>query len=394
MTVSDFQRVLTVSVKEIKDNLRDRQTVFYALLFGPLLMPLLIAGSLIGSMKQLTINFDQVTELPVINHASAPNLVQFLRSHNIDVVDAPEDYRTQLRDGDIQLVLEIKENYAENLRRALPAPLTLYLNESDRDSSRAARRINALLSRYGQTLTQLRMQVRGLDPTVFSSVAITETDISAEGASGQILASLLPFLYIISMVMGGFYLAIDTTAGERERLSLEPLLSLPIQRWQLLLGKYLATLLFVGMSLVLTALAIFLLFRFFPSETLDSLLRFDGLAIGHALLLASPLAFFITGLLITVATLTRSTKEAQTWLGLLMVIPMAPFFILQFVSIKSAAVIMAIPMLSQYKLLEKVARNDPIDSLHVVLSVGGTLVGALLLLLVAMRLYQQDRMLR
>lgn len=392
--MANIARIITVSAKEIKDNLRDRQTVFYALLFGPLLMPLLIAGSLIGSMKQLTINFDQVTQLPTINHNSAPNLVQFLRSHNIDVVDAPEDYERQLRDGELQVVLDIKNNFAENLRQAIPAPITLYLNESDRDSTRAARRINALLTQYGQTLTQLRMQVRGLDPTVFSTLAITEADISAEGTSGQILASLLPFLYIISMVMGGFYLAIDTTAGERERLSLEPLLSLPIQRWQLLLGKYLATLLFVSVSLLLTALGIFLLFRFFPSQTLTSLLRFDGWAIAQAALLASPLTFFITGLLITVATLTRSTKEAQTWLGLLMVIPMAPFFILQFVTIKSAAVVMAMPMLSQYKLLEKVARNDPIETLHILLSIGGTLAGAALLLLVAMRLYQQDRMLR
>lgn len=392
--MANIARIITVSAKEIKDNLRDRQTVFYALLFGPLLMPLLIAGSLIGSMKQLTINFDQVTQLPTINHDSAPNLVQFLRSHNIDVVDAPEDYERQLRDGELQVVLDIKNNFAENLRQAIPAPITLYLNESDRDSTRAARRINALLTQYGQTLTQLRMQVRGLDPTVFSTLAITEADISAEGTSGQILASLLPFLYIISMVMGGFYLAIDTTAGERERLSLEPLLSLPIQRWQLLLGKYLATLLFVSVSLLLTALGIFLLFRFFPSQTLTSLLRFDGWAIAQAALLASPLTFFITGLLITVATLTRSTKEAQTWLGLLMVIPMAPFFILQFVTIKSAAVVMAMPMLSQYKLLEKVARNDLIETLHILLSIGGTLAGAALLLLVAMRLYQQDRMLR
>jgi len=383
--------VFAVCIKEIIDNLRDRQTVFYALLFGPLLLPSIVAGSLIGAFNQINIDFDEVTELAAINVSSAPNLVAFLRQNNIDTIPAPDNFRKRLSEGDIDLVLEVPKTFTDNMRAGTPAPLNLYLNEGNKDSTKAARKVASLLSVYERTIDSLRLQARGLDPKVFDSVRLEQIDISEDGASTQIIASMLPFLLIMSMVMGGFYLAIDTTAGERERLSLEPLLSLPISRQSVVLGKYLATLAFVALSGLLTSYTLVLIFHFFPSEALSSLLRFDATTIARAFILALPLSLLITSLLLAVSAFTRSTKEAQTYLGVIMAIPMAPFFLLQFLNIKSATRIMAIPMMSQYKLLEKVARNESIDPNHISLSVGTTVICALLLLWLAIWLYRQDR---
>jgi len=335
-------RILAVFKKEVLDNLRDRQTVFYALLFGPVLIPLLITGALVGSMKQLSINYDQISTLPVINAEAAPNLMQFLRSNNIDHVAPPDDVTAALRGGEVNLVLEVMPDFALQFRAGSPAPLTLHINEADKESVKSSRRVENLLSVYERTLANLRMQVRGLDPVIFDTLAVNTVDISDDGVEGQLLSSMLPFLFIISMVMGGFYLAIDTTAGERERASLEPLLALPLERWQLVVGKYLATLLFVALSVLLTAISIYLIFRFFPSPALTAAMRFDAAGIARAWLLASPLIFLITSLLITISAFTRSTKEAQTYLGLMMVIPMAPFFILQFVNIRSATAVKSV----------------------------------------------------
>jgi len=108
-----------VMFKEIIDNLRDRQTVFYALLFGPVLLPLLLGGSLVASFKQLSINFDEVSTLSVINADNAPNLIKFLYSHNIDVVDAAENAQASVRNGDVAVVLEIGDDYGQALRDAM-----------------------------------------------------------------------------------------------------------------------------------------------------------------------------------------------------------------------------------------------------------------------------------
>ncbi len=386
-------RFLVVMFKEIRDNLRDKQTVFYALLFGPILMPLILGGSIIGSLKQLSIDFDEVTTLTVVNGDSAPNLMDFLHSNNIDVVDAPDDPEKAVRRGDIAVALKVMPSFNEALRAGQPAPLTVFVNDGDKESSKQARRVITLLQAYERTIDALRLQHRGIDPNVFNTLDISREDVSLDGAGGQLIASLLPFLLIISMVMGGFYLAIDTTAGERERQSLEPLLSLPLNRAELVLGKYGATLCFVALSCVLTSVSVFFLFKFFPTDILGGGLNFDGPTIFKAFLVASPLIAFISAVLITVSAFTRSSKEAQTYLGVLMVIPMAPFFILQFVTIRSELQSMFIPMMSQYQLLEKIVLGDVTPALHIALSVLGTLLFAGLLLLLAIRLYSRDRIL-
>lgn len=385
--------VFIVMIKEIIDNLRDRQTVFYALLFGPVLLPLLLGGSMVASFKQLSIDFDKITELSVVNADAAPRLMDFLYSNNVDVVNAADDVEKSVRYGDQLIVLEIGDEFGSSLRAGKPALLTLHVNSADKDSSKAARRIKALLSVYEQTINGLRLQHRGIDPATFDSLNIVEHDVSSDGANGQLLASILPFLLIMSMVMGGFYLAIDTTAGERERQSLEPLLSLPLSRSTLVFGKYGATLCFVTLSGVLTALSIYTLFKLFPVELMGGQLRFDGGTLTRAFLLASPLLPFISALLISVSAVTRSTKEAQTYLGLLMVIPMAPFFLLQFLTVRSTISTMPIPMLSQYQLLESAVLGDNIPWSHIALSASGTLVASALLLLLASKLYQRERLL-
>ena len=385
--------VLVMLFKEIVDNLRDRQTVFYALLFGPVLLPLLIGGGLVASLKQASVSFDKPAALAVSHSERAPNLMAFLHANNMDIADAPTDITESVRRGDVPVVLEVTEDYRDALRSGKPAPLILHVNDGDKHSSKEARKVATLLNAYAQTLNALRLQHRGIDPSVFNSVNVSMEDVSSDGFSGQILASILPFLLIVAMVMGGFYLAIDTTAGERERQSLEPLLSLPVARYKLVLGKYLAVLFFVCISSILTALSLYLVFKFLSPEAAGGILSFDAMTILKAWLIASPLVFFIAAVLMTVAASTQSTKEAQTYLGLLMVFPMAPFFILQFVNLKSVNITMALPMLSQYQLLERVVLKDTITTTHLLLSICGTLIGAALLYLAAVKLYSREKML-
>ncbi len=385
--------ILVMLWKEIVDNLRDRQTVFYALLFGPVLLPVCIGGALVAGLKQATVSYDKPAVLAISHLDRAPNLIEFLRSNNIDAEAAPDNIEASVRRGDVPVVLEITEEFSEALRTAHPAPLIIHVNDGDKHSSKEARKISALLQVYGQSLNALRMQHRGIDPSVFNSVDVRLQDVSTNGFRGQLLASLLPFLLIVAMVMGGFYLAIDTTAGERERLSLEPLLSLPMPRYKLVIGKYLAVLVFVALSSVLTAVSVFLVFQFLAPEMAGGELSFDAVTIFKSWLLASPLIFFISAVLMAVAASTRSSKEAQTYLGLLMVFPMAPFFILQFVNIKSLNTTMALPMLSQYQLLERVVLQDTINMTHITLSVVGTSFAAAALLYSAVRWYSRERVL-
>ncbi|MFK7892400.1 MAG: hypothetical protein AB8B63_16400, partial [Granulosicoccus sp.] len=152
-----------------------------------------------------------------------------------------------------------------------------------------------------------------------------------------------------------------------------------------------ATLCFVTLSALLTSLSIYGLFRVFPVELMGGQITFDGITLTRAFMLASPLLFFISGLLITVSAITRSTKQAQTYLGLLMIIPMAPFFILQFINVHSTVFTMGLPMLSQYQLLESVVLGDELPLQHIALSFAGTLLCTAALLALASAIYRRER---
>ena len=140
--------ILIVMAKEILDNLRDRQTVFYALLFGPVLLPLIIGGSIVGSLKQFSINFDEVSSLAVVNAEAAPNFIAFLYGNNIDAQTAPDDVNAAVRRGDIPVALEIMPDFAKTMRAGEPAPLTIYVNNADKTSTKAARKVQALVEAY------------------------------------------------------------------------------------------------------------------------------------------------------------------------------------------------------------------------------------------------------
>ena len=153
--------VLVMLWKEIIDNLRDRQTVFYALLFGPVLLPLLIGGSIVASLKQATVNFDEPSPLAVSDKERAPNLMRFLHSNNMDIEAAPSDIEGSVRRGDVPIVLEIPDDFSTALRSGQPAPLVIHVNDGDKHSAKEARKVNSLLNAYGQTINALRMQHRG-----------------------------------------------------------------------------------------------------------------------------------------------------------------------------------------------------------------------------------------
>jgi sodium transport system permease protein len=211
----------TVFRKEVLDNVRDRRTLASAVLMGPLFGPLLFAFVINLSLERSLDNVERTLELPVIGREHAPNLVRFLESHNIDIIDGPADRESALdavRTGAHDVVLLIPSEFGEHLADSVPARLELITDQAH---------------------TQL--SARGISPLVLRPLNIDEVDMSTPSGRSVILLGMMSYFFIFAMLMGGMYLAIDTTAGERERGSLEPLLALPVTRNALLLGKILAT---------------------------------------------------------------------------------------------------------------------------------------------------------
>jgi len=380
-----------VAKKEIIDNFRDKRAFFFALVYGPVIMPLLIVGPMLLGAKSGFIDYEQPVEVYVAGMEHAPNLMAYLASKNLTAKAAPDHYRNKVRLGELDAVLEIPETHALSFREGKPSPLFLYVNYSSKKSGKAARHIKSIMNGYSRQLGYWRMRARGLDYQIMEPLKLVEQDLSHDGFGGMIFGTLIYFVLVFTMVMGGFYLAVDSTAGERERNSIEPLLALPISRFSIVLGKYVATLGYVTLSGLLATISLYLLFNLVPLGDLSQFLNLNGAALFMAFLIAQPCAVCVASLLMAVAAFTRTPKEAQTYLGLLALMPMIPVGVNQFADVKIAVWQMLIPFLSQSTLIDKVFKNEVVSGQFLVASVVGTLLFSFALFWVAVQLYRREK---
>ncbi|MBX2859548.1 MAG: ABC transporter permease [Cellvibrionaceae bacterium] len=382
-----------ITLKEIKDNLRDRRSFFFAVIYGPIMMPLLMFIPVILGVKSTWIDLDSTTELQVVGAELAPNLIQYLRNHNFDAVAASNNFKQLIREREITIVLEVTAEYGEKLRDAKRAPLLLHFNESSKKSQSAAGHLRSVINSYNSQLGYLRLLSRGIDPEINNVIDLRENDLSKEGISGLILVFFVYFIIVFSMMSGGFYLAVDVTAGERERNSLEPLLSLPVSRQKILLGKWLAVLLFVMFSGFLSVVCIYLILSFFPAGAAGELFSLNRMALLKSLLLTLPCGLLISAILVAIAAFTRSSKEAQTYISLMYLLPAAPSILGQFLDLKPNLLMQIVPFFSQYQLINKVMKDETVAQMPIILSVVGSLLFALSTLMIAIWLYRRDQIL-
>jgi sodium transport system permease protein len=388
--------ILTVFRKEFRENLRDRRTVISALIFGPLFGPLLFAAALHLMVERGTRQDERPITVAVSHAERAPNLLDHLRRHGVVIEEVAYDdaaARAAVIARRHKVVLAIPEDYGRRFTTTLPAAVHLYADASDAYDDRNAGRIRALLREYNHTIARLRLVARGVDPTAVIAVAVQEVDVSTPATRSVLALGALSYLVLLTMLMGGLYLAIDATAGERERGSLEPLLTVPVQRSHLIYGKILAACAYMLLSLVLTVTAFAILLRFVGLERFGMSANFDVRVAALVVLSCAPLALLGASLMTIVAAYTRSYREAQTWLGFVLLVPTLPLVYASVVGVRPDTGLMAVPSLSQHFLITSLLRDEVPPVLHVVLSTGVTLVLGVMLAGIAGGLYRREKVL-
>ncbi len=385
-----------VFAKEVIDNFRDRRTLMSALLMGPLFGPILFAMIINLSLSQSLSDDDEALQLPVIGAEHAPNLMDYLASNNIDIIDAPPDRDAAIEAvtrGDHDVVVIVPEEFGEQFADMIPARIEVISDQANTTAEREARRAKRALQGWYQEIAALRLSARGIDPSMVRPINIDDVDVSTPSGRSAVLLGMLSYFFIFALLTGGMNLAIDATAGERERGSLEPLLCLPITRDALIVGKILAACLFMAISLSLSLTSFYVTLKFVPLERLGMTPNFGPDVVITAFLLLVPFALLGAALMTLVASFTRSYKEAQTWLSAVLLAPTLPILVVSILQIRPTTLLMTVPSLSQHLLLVGLIRNEPLDPLHVLVSVTGTLTLGVLLAWLCARLYRREGLL-
>jgi sodium transport system permease protein len=388
--------ILSVFRKEFRENLRDRRTLISALIFGPLFGPLLFSLALSLSIERGVSQADKQVTLAVSHGERAPNLLSHLRQYGVKVESVAYDdaaAREAVKAHRQAFVLMVSDDFDSRLQASRPARLVLYVDSSDANTGKDVSRIRGLLAQYGSLLARLRVMTRGVDPLVLSPIVINDVDVSTPASRSVLLLGILSYLMLFTMLMGGMYLAIDATAGERERGSLEPLLTVPVRREHLIYGKMLATCAFMTLSLTLTVSAFSVLLRLVGLERFGMSVNFGPLVALKLILVCLPMVPLGAALMTIVAAFTRSYREAQTYLGLVLLVPTLPLVFAGVLGLRPTAWLMAAPSLSQHFLITSLLRDEPISALFLALSVGATLALGSLLVFIAGRLYHREALL-
>ncbi len=386
--MSEARKALSVARKELRDHARDLRSVLSALLF-PLLGPVAL-----GLMFQVIASWtakDTTLALPTVGKEHAPALVEFLARHGVAVEDAPADYEEGVKTGKLDVVVVLTAEYPVAFAEGRPAPVSVLIDSSRTKAHARALRVRRLLEGYSAQIGSLRLLARGVSPELAAPLAMQEIDLATPERMAATLLGSIPMFLVFAAFAGGMYVAIDVTAGERERGSFEPLLLCPVSRGALVAGKWLATVVAALLALLVSIVAFAAAARLMPLASLGVKVRFGPTEMAYVLAAAVPLALFASALQMLLSTLAKSFKEAQTYLQLFLMLPFLPAVYIALAPIEPKLWMMAIPILGQDLLLADVMRGEPMSALP--LSVAALVSAALtfVCLLVTARLFKNER---
>ncbi|WP_271007727.1 ABC transporter permease [Paucibacter sp. B51] len=296
--------------KEVVDALRDRRTLMRlsipAVLMGPLL--LLALSGLISSLEGQA----DKREVQVVGIEHAPSLRNFLERQTYTLKQAPADYEARLRASTLlEPVLVIGKNFEAELLAGDKPTVELVSDSANQRASAGVGRLERLVNAFSQERAALSLALRGVSGELLQPVAIEERDLASVQARAARITGIIPMFIIMAVLYGALTAALDSTAGERERGSLEPLLMNPVQHIALVLGKWGAVAL-LGMAVALIACVSFVPAQWLlQSDSLQAMFQFGSYEVIAFLLLQLPLAVGISAVLMALAIRSKTFKEAQ-----------------------------------------------------------------------------------
>lgn len=390
--MSMMSTLMTVMRKELRDLSRDRRTLLLTLLFGPLLYPVLLLGMGKLAESRVRTQIEQPLQIPTIGAQNAPNLVRFLAAQGLNTAPAPKDLAGAIRSQDIDVALRISDDFGKDWADGKPALVEVIKDSTRRAAEVPSARLEAALATYNGQVGALRLMARGIDAQVARPLDVARQDLaSAEAKRGMILSMLLPVLLTLTSFIGGAYLVMDATAGERERQSLEPLLATPGSRSAIVSGKIAAACVVGFVSLLLTLVAFKVSAQIAPGN-IGRQFNMNVASMLQMLLVMLPMLMIGTSLLTFLSAAAKSMKEAQSHMTWLMLLPMMPGYALVAYPLKSELWQYAVPFLSQNQMLLKVIRHETITPTIWAIYLGASLGLAALLWFAAVRRYHNERL--
>ena len=338
----NWQAILIVYLKELKDQLRDRRTLISTIVIPTVIMPVMMFGFGAVMTKIIKKAQDEGTNVMIVGSAGAPELIRALQADpKFRVVAETGDYQQRIADKKLRVALELPADFEAQVRAGQPATAAVLYYEGEIKSGIGARELEGFMQKYRTTLVEGRLRERGLPLELTKPFELKRRNVAPpEKVGGATIGGFIPYIIIILCFSGAMYPAMDLTAGEKERGTMETLMCSPTSRINIVFGKFLtvltasvATMVFSLISMAGTALfggfmfagkAAALQSTAAKSASAGFMPVIDPAGMLGVFAMVVPVAIFFAALLLTVSLFAKSYKEAQSYVGPLLLVALIP----------------------------------------------------------------------
>jgi len=321
---SDLIQLKALVLKEYKEAFRDKRALMVALMFAFMAPIMIMVGSKIAIEKMVE---QPPVYIKFTGAEYAPNLISHLADKNL-LAFADTPTADKVIWDDRNLILNIPEDYARNMAQGKPIKVYLKADFNDKAAQTPIRRINNAVREFSLSIGYKRLQLRGVDVRLLNPVRLVEQDTAKPDATFIMISMTLGLYLMMAAFMSGLSVAIDSSAGERERNVLEMLLCQPVSTLKIVLAKLLgaATISVIGVVLVLILTSVSV--SFIDLTKIGATFSLGVSTTIVLILLLLPICFFASAIQLFVAFQTKSFKEAQSTVGMIIGIPAFVPFVL------------------------------------------------------------------
>jgi sodium transport system permease protein len=346
---------------------------------------------MMNRVAERTRDADRLT-IPVVGAENAPALIDWMRQQDgVYIVPGPEDPEQAVRNKTVDVVVIIPRTFAERFNASKPAQVRIVSDSSNTTGQPAVLRVRQLVAAYSAQIGSLRLITRGISPIIASPLQVQEIEVSSAQQRAASVLSFIPLMLMIAAFTGGMQIATDSTAGERERGSLEPLLVNPVARGVLVSGKWLAAAFAAMLSVGLTTALTVLQLRLMPLQDLGIRFSVGSNEVLGMLAAILPMCPLTAAIQVYIGTFARSFKEAQSYMGVLISVMMLPALLSSLYPIADRVWMYPVPVMGQYLLLTAFLGGRGPGLLPFMLSAGAALLLAVLLALMTTRLFSNEK---
>ena len=382
-------KIATVLAKELRDALRDRRTALMVLVASVIAGPLtlVLVAQFVSGLEERAATL----KVRMAGADHAPALVNFLRRADVEIESAPEDYAARVKDGSLDAVIVVPRDFHERWLAHEDARVELVYDDSRTESAPAIRQSERLLDAFNHETAYLRLMARGVSPSLNESVKVDRVNAATPRQKGAVLLFLIPMFAILAPLLGGMTVAIDATAGERERGSLEPLLANPVSTVAFAAGKWLAAWASATTVTVITLAGFVVASALYAERKLPALLQFGVPEFARFVAIVVPLAALTSAAQMLISTYGRSYREAQTYVSYLATVVSFVPLVVMFSGARDAAWQAAVPALGQLMALQRVLRGDGLSAADAFVPAAIALALALAAVAAVARLLRDER---